>query len=89
MPAAVVLIRRIRAASEMPLTVGAIVSTRAVGVMGDKERGDLGDLDLLEDEEGRRLGGLLLLSPLLGGEDAALPTGKKTVWRLIECIPSS
>lgn len=54
-PAAFVLIRRIRAASEMPLTVGAIVSTRAVGMMGDEERGDLGDLDLLEDEEGRRL----------------------------------
>ena len=55
MPAAVVLIRRIRAASEIPLTVGAIVRTRAVGMMGDEERGDLGDLDLLEDEEGRRL----------------------------------
>lgn len=105
MPAAwvlvLVLVRRIRAASEMPLTVGAIVSTRAVGTAGDDERGDLGDLDRPDDdEEGRRFpaGQLLLLSAVLGGgaeeeeeeDDALTPNGTKTARRLAEteCIPT-
>lgn len=47
---------RIRAASDIPLTVGAIVSTRARGkTVGDEDRGDLGDRNRLDDEEGRRL----------------------------------
>jgi len=44
--------RRIRAASDIPRTVGATLKTLAVGLEGVFcDRGDLGDLDLLRDDD--------------------------------------
>lgn len=58
--------RRIRAASDIPRTVGATLKTLAVGLERVScDRGDLGDLDLLRDDDDDELRSLAFLLFLL------------------------